>query len=116
MVENAPEAVRAELSPEWVELVMQAKESSGWVHGFAVYEQKSNARIGNGGFKGPPTNGEAEIAYGIDEPYRGRGFATSVAQALTRYAFGQDNSVTDGCRSYVAGRMSVHESTRQEWL
>ena len=39
-------------------------------------------------FKGPPDrDGVVELAYGIDEPHRGRGFATEAAGALAGFAF-----------------------------
>jgi len=38
--------------------------------------------------RGPPDSaGVVEIAYGIDEEYRGRGYATEAARALTDFAF-----------------------------
>lgn len=43
---------------------------------------------GLAGFKGLPNkNGEAEIGYGIDPTYQGRGFITEAVQALITWAF-----------------------------
>jgi RimJ/RimL family protein N-acetyltransferase len=39
------------------------------------------------GFAGPPdANGMVEIAYGVDEEFRGRGYATETARGLSAYA------------------------------
>ena len=92
-IASAGEAMRAEMSSEWLSMAENASESIAWIHGFAVHDRQSGERVGSGGFKGPPKDGEVEIAYGIDEPFRGRGFATTVATALTRYAIGQSNAV-----------------------
>lgn len=94
MLASLDDATRAQLSPEWLDMVSNAKEPSAWIHGFSAYDRASGDRVGSGGFKGPPADGEVEIAYGIDEPFRGRGFATTVATALTKYAFGQSGDVT----------------------
>jgi RimJ/RimL family protein N-acetyltransferase len=46
--------------------------------------------IGHCGFHGPPDAiGRAEIGYTVFEQFRGRGFATEAAQALTQWAFAQ---------------------------
>ncbi len=94
MLASIDEETRAQLSPAWLDMVANAKESVAWIHGFAVHDRSTGDRVGSGGFKGPPSDGEVEIAYGIEEPFRGRGYATTVATALTNYAFGQTDAVT----------------------
>ena len=93
MLANIDDEMRAQLSPAWLDMVANATEPIAWIHGFAVHDRNTGDRVGSGGFKGPPVNGEVEIAYGIDEPFRGKGFATTVATALTQYAFGQTDDV-----------------------
>lgn len=93
MIESLPPESKAEMSQSWLELVSNATESSAWIHGFAVHRRDTGERVGNGGFKGPPANSEVEIAYSIDEPHQGQGFATTVAQALAYYAFGQSSEL-----------------------
>ena len=44
-------------------------------------------RIGGILFKGPPENGETEIGYGIDEAYRGKGYAAEAVSEAIRWAF-----------------------------
>ena len=79
-------ADRAEVSPEWLAR-MRSSAPSPWTHGFTVIESASKTAVGSGGFKGPPdSEGMVEIAYGIDETHRGRGYAKEVAAALVDYA------------------------------
>jgi RimJ/RimL family protein N-acetyltransferase len=59
-----------------------------WTHGFDVALRATAAVIGRCGYKGPPdVDGVVEIAYGVDEAHRCRGYATEVAAALVAYAF-----------------------------
>lgn len=48
--------------------------------------------VGHGGFHEAPVEGVAEIGYRIHTPWRGRGFATEVAEGLM--AFGRANGAT----------------------
>jgi RimJ/RimL family protein N-acetyltransferase len=77
---------RAEVSPAWMAAAMAATEPDPWVHGFTIFDRASGAAIGNCAFKGPPDDGRVEIAYGVDESHRCRGYATEAALALTGYA------------------------------
>jgi RimJ/RimL family protein N-acetyltransferase len=45
--------------------------------------------IGDCGTHGPPVDGEVEIGYGLAEPYRGRGFGSETAVALTEWLLAQ---------------------------
>jgi RimJ/RimL family protein N-acetyltransferase len=79
-------ADRAEVSPEWLAR-MRNSPPSPWTHGFAVMDRKTNAVVGMCAFKGPPdADGIVEIAYGIEPPHRGRGYAKEAAGALTEFA------------------------------
>lgn len=81
-------ADRAEVSSIWLER-MRSSVPSPWTHGFTAVERAANAPIGGCGYKGPPDDeGMVEIAYGINEAYRGRGYATGAAAALVEYALG----------------------------
>jgi RimJ/RimL family protein N-acetyltransferase len=87
-VEALPPADRAEVSPDWVARVRATPAGDPWALSFAVVERASGAAVGGCGFKGPPDpDGVVELAYGIDEPHRGRGFATEAAGALAGFAF-----------------------------
>ena len=45
--------------------------------------------IGDAGFKGTPQRGAVEIGYGLEEAYRGQGYMTEAARALSEWAFYQ---------------------------
>ena len=82
---------RAQVSNAWWATAMAATVPDPWIHGFTVVHRASGAAIGNCGFKGPPSNGRVEIAYGIDEGHRRRGYATQAARALTSFALDHDD-------------------------
>jgi len=59
-----------------------------WYAPWGIY-QKDGAFAGDLCFKGPPSQGEVEIGYGIHEAFQGKGYATEAAGALTDWAFSQ---------------------------
>jgi RimJ/RimL family protein N-acetyltransferase len=87
-VASLPPADRAEVSPDWITRACASPAGDAWSLSFTVVERTGGAAVGGCGFKGPPdSNGIVEIAYGIDEAHRGRGFATEAACALTEFGF-----------------------------
>ena len=77
-----------EVSPAWIEKLLAARGPDPWVLGFHVVDTRSHALVGSAGFKGEPDDGGVvEIAYGIDEAFRGLGYATAAARALVDFAF-----------------------------
>jgi [ribosomal protein S5]-alanine N-acetyltransferase len=87
-VESLPPADRAEVSPVWIARVRSTPAGDPWALSFNVVERTSRSVIGTCAFKGPPdAGGVVEVAYGIDPPHRGRGFATESAAGLTEFAF-----------------------------
>ena len=90
-VEAMPPEDRAEVSPDWIARVRQARAGDPWSLGFTVVEKESKAPVGGCAFKGPPDpDGMVELAYGIDEGHRCRGYATEAAAALAEFAFTHD--------------------------
>ncbi len=86
-VASLPPEVQTELSPAWMDRVRSTPAGNPWVFSYAVVERATGSTVGGCAFKGPPDiSGFVEIAYGIDPPYRSLGFATEVAEALTRFA------------------------------
>lgn len=79
---------RAQVSPEWL-AQLRSQPPSLWTHGFALVLRETGAVVGTAAYKGPPADGTVEIAYAIDAPHRGRGYAKEAAQALVRYAAGE---------------------------
>ncbi len=51
---------------------------------------KKGTVIGSLGFKGPVEKGEVEVGYGIDEAYRGKGYATEAVKAAIDWAFKEE--------------------------
>jgi RimJ/RimL family protein N-acetyltransferase len=87
-VESLPPADRAEVSPDWIARVRTTAVGDPWSLSFRVVERASGSAVGGCAFKGPPdADGIVEVAYGIDPPHRGCGFATEVAGALAGFAF-----------------------------
>lgn len=78
-----------EVSPEFMARQQAAAVADVWLHGFAIVEPVEGVVIGFCGYKGPPSpeDGTVEIAYGLAESYRGRGYATEAAQELMARAF-----------------------------
>jgi len=78
---------RSFVSADWLARV-QSPSADVWTLGFDLVDRSTEAVIGTCGFTGPPGMDETvEIAYGIDAPYEGKGYATEAAGALTAYAF-----------------------------
>lgn len=87
MLQQMPPEVRAQVSEQWASMALGAAEADPWVHGFQIVRKDDCRTVGHAGFKGPPDgNHSVEIAYGIDEEFRGLGFATETARCLTDFA------------------------------
>jgi len=86
-VESLPPPDRAEVSPGWIARVRATSAGDPWSLSYTVVDRASGSAVGGCAFKGPPdADGVVELAYGIDPPHRGRGFATEAAAALTQFA------------------------------
>ncbi len=92
-VETLPSEVRVEISPDWLARVRSARGPDPWSCLFQIRLRdgdEAGTQVGSCGYKGPPDDdGMVEIAYGIDEPFRGQGFATEAAAALVEFALGR---------------------------
>jgi [ribosomal protein S5]-alanine N-acetyltransferase len=55
--------------------------------GYFFVSSAHQSVVGNGGFAGPPTNGEVEIGYEIAPEFRRQGFATAATLRLLDIAF-----------------------------
>jgi [ribosomal protein S5]-alanine N-acetyltransferase len=86
MIAAMSPAERKELSDDWLAQFHASDDRDPWVHGFRVVHRQSGRSVGACMFKGPPRDGIVEIAYGIDEGDRGKGFATEAAAALVDFA------------------------------
>lgn len=79
---------KAQLSAVWLALFHKSSDADPWVHGFRLVHRDSDSVVGTCSFKGPPTDGVVEIAYGVDPDQQNKGYATEAAQALVAYASG----------------------------
>lgn len=90
-VEAFSPEVRAQVSPVWLAMVTSVSEPSPWIHWFSIVDRASQQELGQCGFKGPPdSEGMVELAYGIENDFQGRGYATEAAQSLVTYAINQE--------------------------
>ena len=63
-------------------------EDWGW-YALWMIVRKDGKYIGNLSFKGVPENGVVELGYGIDEEFRGFGYATEAVETILSWAFDQ---------------------------
>jgi RimJ/RimL family protein N-acetyltransferase len=89
-IESLPPAVRAEVSPDYVQRLRTADGPSAWTCSFAMFERLTNQVVGSCAFKGPPDDhGVVEVAYGVEELHWGKGYATEATQALIGYGISE---------------------------
>jgi len=87
MVERMSASERAQLSADWLARFHASVAEDPWVHGFRLVRRDTGAVVGTCSFKGPPSAGTVEIAYGVSPDQQGKGYATEAALALVAYAF-----------------------------
>ena len=86
MIEAMSPFEKAQLSAAWLAQFEASGAADPWVHGFRLVHRSSGSIVGFCSFKGPPTDGVVEIAYGIAPDEQGKGYATEAARALVEYA------------------------------
>ena len=67
---------------------LENPEDWGW-YALWLIVRKDGKLIGNLSFKGSPDEGVVELGYGIDEEYRGYGYATEAVETILTWAFDQ---------------------------
>lgn len=87
MIEAMTAYQRAQISADWLARFEASTEADPWLYPFDVVHHASSAIIGTCSFKGPPSDGVVEIAYGIEPSHQNHGYATEAARALVDYAF-----------------------------
>ena len=86
MIEGMSPFEKAQLSAAWLAQYEASGPADPWVHGFRLVHRSSGNIVGFCSFKGPPTDGVVEIAYGIAPDEQGKGYATEAARALVEFA------------------------------
>lgn len=57
------------------------------------YAKKDDQLVGSGAFKGAPTNGKVEIAYGTFEKFRQQGIGTEICRKLVELSLKTDPTI-----------------------
>lgn len=71
-----------------MDYMRQEPDHAIWNTLWAAILEEDSTFIGGIGFKGPANaEGEVELGYGFDAPYRNRGLATEAVRAMTQWAF-----------------------------
>ena len=86
MIDGMTPFEKAQLSAAWLAQFEASTAADHWVHGFRLLHRSSGNIVGFCSFKGPPTDGVVEIAYGIAPEEQGKGYATEAARALVEFA------------------------------
>ncbi len=81
----------AEMKAAYTEMLNGCLEHPGEWAWYAMWmiERKDGAHAGDLCFKGLKENGAAEIGYGIDEAFQGKGYATEAVKAACAWALAQ---------------------------
>jgi ribosomal-protein-alanine N-acetyltransferase len=73
---------------EWISWVKKKNDEGRLIINFYIWLAQSNQCIGRVYIHSKPElNGEVEIAYGINEDCRNKGYATEAAKAVVKFAF-----------------------------
>ena len=84
-----------------------------WICYYAAQDGKL---IGSAAFKGKPTNGMVEIAYGVMEPYRQRGLATEICKTLVELALKTDPGVRVTARTLPENNYSTRVLQKNNFI
>ena len=100
---NNPECVEVlNVYPEYYKRIGYNKP---WIGYFTTINGKEI--VGCGGYKGKPTNGKIEIAYGTFKNYEGQGIGTEICRQLVLLAQQTDPSVKITARTFLENNAST---------
>lgn len=87
MLDAMPPEDRAQVAQDWVDRALSATEADPFVHGYTIRLKPDGTAIGFCGFKGhADADGVVELAYFVEDDFRGRGFASEAAQGASQFA------------------------------
>jgi ribosomal-protein-alanine N-acetyltransferase len=93
---------------EGIHIVIEYYKKIGFYPPWIGYYVRLNDQlVGSAGFKGPPINGQIEIAYGVFEDYRCRGIGTSICKQLVTLSLGTDPGLRITARTLPAESYST---------
>ena len=87
MIDGMTPHERAQISNDWMARFLATNEPDPWVFGFKAVLRDDATAVGTGGFAAPPADGVVEIAYGVNEAFRDKGYATEIARGLVAFVF-----------------------------
>ncbi len=91
-----------------LKMVLENKKDYLWFTSWEIVLKKENRIIGGLCFKGcPDEKGRVEIAYGMQDEYRCKGYATEAVRELTNWAF-SFNNVTEIIAETEKGNLPSH--------
>ena len=76
-----------------------------WIGYFATI--RGQEIIGTGGYKGKPTNGKVEIAYGTFKKHEGQGMGTEICRQLVLLSLQTDSTIRITARTLQDGYASM---------
>lgn len=90
-LEDNEDLLQHSLFQEIVSMSADFYQRVGYVIPWVGYFAKQNETyVGSAGFKGPPTNGTIEIAYGTFEDFQNQGIGTEICRQLVELAIKTD--------------------------
>ncbi len=90
-LEDNEDLLQHSLFQEIVSISANFYQRVGYVIPWVGYFAKQNETyVGSAGFKGPPTNGTIEIAYGTFEDFQNQGIGTEICRQLVELAIKTD--------------------------
>jgi ribosomal-protein-alanine N-acetyltransferase len=94
VLDSWPPPLNDDDSKRWtVDYLKRRPEAAGWAAWYFVAKRHKPVVIGQGGFKGVPAAGAAEIGYSLLPEFQGKGYAAEAVAALVDWAFGHPDVV-----------------------
>jgi ribosomal-protein-alanine N-acetyltransferase len=93
-LEDNQEFVNNPLCRDTLVMIIDFYKRVGFVPPWICYYVELDGQlVGSAGIKGPPINGQIEIAYGTMEPYQHQGIGTKICRALVELSLKTDPSI-----------------------
>ncbi len=93
-LQDNEEFIKNPLCQETIHMTIDFYKKVGFVKPWIGYYAEENGDlVGSAGFKGKPTNGTIEIAYGTFEKYRRQGIGTKICKHLVELSLKTDSSI-----------------------
>jgi RimJ/RimL family protein N-acetyltransferase len=93
-IEDNKEFVENPLCRETIYMTVDFFKKVGYkIPWIGYYAKQNEILVGSAAFKGPPSNGVVEIAYGTFEPHRQKGIGTEICKLLVELALKTDPTI-----------------------